>query len=472
MAVEKLEEGVTFTGLLVDELEGTPFVGASLFLDPDRGVTLTVPFMGFDSGEGDQFASVREWFFNDALPPNLIFMCKRADFALFDVRSAGWTTNMAITEGTLRAGDAVAGLRNDTVPLTDPLEVRDFYSQLKGLFEWSRLTAATWTPETDEAGRVRRLNGVVETVPPRTWQQGEAVMTLTSSWSSSDAQGLHVNEWTVLKSSFPTPQPPEVHLAEHRKVQSFLVMMVGKAVPFAKHQLKDEAFAHHGADGTVLENPFRDVVVSETVNEHQKPAPIDRSRKDILVSFNEVDVDGLQRWASHYESWGRFILPAVGLLSREGVFAEDRVSSLAMSLEAAGNLIGEVEGERETYSRGRPSTKTWFFRCFTHLRWDCSAFAETTAGLACAVADNYNTIKHFNRGDFPHLEETTLVGEVVKLTVRSLALKLAKPDHNFPADGSDLFRSMTAYFRHLRMGVKADGQWVEVDDGETPQASD
>lgn len=466
MASQPLEVGVSIAGLLVDGVDGTPYVGASLFLDPDRGVSLHVPFLGFegDGQEGGQFENVRQWFFHDAVPLNMLFRSHKGDFTLCDVKSAGYSTNMFLGEGRLRVGEAVSGLRSHTVALDEPLMVKDFYSQLKGLFEWSRLTAASWTPEVDEQGKVIRLNGVVETVAPRSWSQGEALMTLTSSWtSSSEAQGLHVNEWTVLKSSFPTPQPVSVHLAEHRKFQSFLVMMIGKAVPFSKHQLKDEAFARHSVGGTVLDNPFRDVVVSGTVSEHQKPAPIGKSRQGVLLSFNEVDVDGLERWASHYESWGRFVLPAVGLLSRQGVFAEDRVSSLAMSLEAAGNLIGVVEGEDATYTnRGRKTTATWFFRCLTYLGWDCSAFADTTAGLAQAIADNYNTIKHFDRGDFPDLSETILVGEVVELMVRYLALKLAKPEHAFREGSGFLFRSLADDFNRWGLRVDADGQWVEV----------
>jgi hypothetical protein len=467
VAFEKLVVGGQFTGLLVDGAEETPFVGASLFLDADRGVRVVVPFrggFGFDLGDDNsQFSAVRRWFFSDAAPPNLVFVSKRAEFTLFGVRSIGYSSNLSYAEGTLRAAVAVEGQRDYEIPLDAPLTFGEFSSQLSGLYEWSGLSAATWRPDLDDEGKVVRLSGTVETVPPQSWVQGEATMTLTSNWTSTNNKpGLHVDEWLVLKSSFPSPRSVDDHLKEQRKVQSFVVLMVGNAVPFAKHQVRDDGFAVRNADRSIVERPLREVLVSGTVAEHQQPASIDRNRRGVLVPFADVGVDGLERWGALDKAWERFIFPAVGLLSRDGVFAEDRVSSLSMSLEAAGNLLGEVEGERATYYRGRPVTKTWFFRCFTYLGWDCSGFADSTAGLAKACADNYNSIKHYDRGDFPDLAETVLVGRVLGATVRSLALKLAKPDHVFGSNGNPVFRDLVEHFEHFGIRVNGEGKWVDV----------
>lgn len=466
MVFQGFRAGDSYTGLLVDGVDGTPFVGASLSLDPDRGVILTVPFMNSegDGNSGRQFGIVREWFLPGAVPTNMLFVSQRAEFTLFDVGFARLVNNLRVAEGTLRVGVAVAGLRAENVPLQKPLELKHLYSEIKGLYEWSGITGANWTPETDDAGRVQRLRGALETVEPRTWQQGQAAMTLNNKWTAStQAQGLHAPERTVLRSSFPTPQPLSAHLLEHRKFQAFLVMMSGKSAPFAKHQLEDESFARWRADGSVADRPSRDVIVSATFTEHQRLHPIEKGATGFIASISKIDVAGLERWASNYEDWRRFILPAVGLLARQGIFVEDKVSSLAMSLEAAGHAIGKVEGEEKTYGhKNKKTTATWFFRCFAHLGWDFSALADSSIGLARAVASNYNDIKHADRGDFPRFEETSLVAEVLELTARSIALKLAEPDAGQTLEQSQLYRRLISKFDGYHLHVNGHGKWVQV----------
>jgi hypothetical protein len=52
---------------------------------------------------------------------------------------------------------------------------------------------------------------------------------------------------------------------------------------------------------------------------------------------------------------------------------------------------------------------------------------ESIAGLSHAVANTYNGIKHFDRGEFPDNQETYLVSLVLRQVVRLMALNMLDP---------------------------------------------
>lgn len=132
-----------------------------------------------------------------------------------------------------------------------------------------------------------------------------------------------------------------------------------------------------------------------------------------------------------------------------------------MALEAAGQLIGLREGEEATWGRGKPSTATYVFRCLDLLAVKWGDYISSDIGLARAIANNYNDVKHFDRGDFPDHEETYLVSSVNKLLVRLLALHLTgKGDELLEPyrDGKELW-PIQQRFEVVGMRVDDDGNW-------------
>ncbi|WP_147999324.1 hypothetical protein [Streptomyces sp. uw30] len=131
----------------------------------------------------------------------------------------------------------------------------------------------------------------------------------------------------------------------------------------------------------------------------------------------------------------------------------------AMSMEAAGGLIGDVDGESATYSHGgRPTTATYMYRCLKKSGWDWSGICTSDTGLARAIANNYNTIKHFDRGQFPDPTETYLVSSVAALVVRMIAMRIARSDQGT----TELFSERIHDFDRLKDEFEAYG--VIVDD--------
>lgn len=69
MAIERLNFGESRAGLLIDGVEQTPFVGATLRLE-EVGVEVEVPYLPGD--QFPQFAHVDEWFRHRTPPTNML----------------------------------------------------------------------------------------------------------------------------------------------------------------------------------------------------------------------------------------------------------------------------------------------------------------------------------------------------------------------------------------------------------------
>ena len=99
----------------------------------------------------------------------------------------------------------------------------------------------------------------------------------------------------------------------------------------------------------------------------------------------------------------------------------------------AGHIIGEVDGERESWSKAKrpqPITSTYVFRALAAVNLDWSDVAASPLALARAIANNYNDVKHPERGPMPPAEHTYVAGKIALLVVRLLALRLMEPDMN------------------------------------------
>lgn len=138
--------------------------------------------------------------------------------------------------------------------------------------------------------------------------------------------------------------------------------------------------------------------------------------------------------------------------------------STSTSLEAAGQLIGVRENEETTYGRNvRPTTATNVYRCLHLLGITWPEQIVSIEGLAQAIADNYNTIKHADRGDFPDARHSILVSHINRWIVRLLALHLTgKGDDllkDYRSSTSNQLWALRQYFDGYELGIDAQGAW-------------
>ncbi|MET7823103.1 hypothetical protein ABZT23_00285 [Streptomyces sp. NPDC005386] len=436
---------------------------ATLTHDKERGVRLEVPYIHHSDVE--QFKNAERWFETATPPKNLTFTTKDGIASLFGCRYSGHTMNFGY-------GYAAGYITPEEVVLTPregdtaaALAVSELQSELDGLSEWTRFHAIKHDRETNSEGRIKKVTVTAESLESLTWQQGEAEMNLTTSWTTKpEPSGFHVSEWIALKSSFATHRPTLEHFKEQRKVAALLKLNFGRPLYFRRHQIRDGLFPDRAMNGDHKGTSFHEYVGRRTFRNFSQPVPTEKDLGEPIFYLAQVGGEGLTHWNDNYETWKRFIDPVVSVLSRHGVALEDVVVSASMSIEAAGNLIGHVTGEQATYGRGRPTTATYAFRVIAKLGLDFTGIAESSTGMARSMANNYNTIKHYNRGEFPDPLETYIVGHVAMLAVRLLASTLVDPSGQLAQEyvSAGKFDSFKNDLKQTELYVKDSGSFEKI----------
>lgn len=427
MALRELSIGDSLAGVLVDGMEDTPFVVATLTYTETRGVRIEVPYIY--RAQTEQFRSAETWFDTGTPPNNLAFLTKGGTLSLFGCQYSGHSMNIGqgYSMGIIAPDEVVLKGRDGT--FADPLAVTQCKSEIDGLSEWTGFKAVDHERFTDGHGRIQKVVVTAKSVEGLSWRQGDATMTLSTTWSTSKSSpGFQISERVTLESSFSAPRAFADHLAEQRKVLSLLTLMFGRPVHFRRHEIRDDRFPDKTLSGGGIGKSFHELISRRTVREFSQPRPTVKELGRPLAFMVQVGVSGLTQWNQNYQDWKRFIEPTVSALRTSGGVLENIVVNASMSLEAAGNLLGPVSGEEETLNRaGRPTIATHVFRSIASLDLDWSKVSESVVGLSRAIAKNYNTIKHYDRGEFPDPSQTYVVSMVATTVVRLLALRLLDP---------------------------------------------
>ncbi|MFC0673021.1 ApeA N-terminal domain 1-containing protein [Brachybacterium hainanense] len=469
MQMKRLEFGDSLSGLLIDGVDGTPYVGATILMTQERGITVEVPYLPDPSIE--QFNHVLTWFRDQSPPSNMLFATRDGTISLFDVVWSGQTETWdgsRTSVGTLRPTVTAFGVRPG--PLEPPLVIEELRSRLDGLNEWSRLSCVEQKNGLNEANKVRSVEMHIQQNDGLTWRQGEVTMAIRAGWRYSTSEDgynrlISLQDNAFIESSSDSGQMPFLdHLIEQRKVANLMVFLFGLPLSFREHNLRDELFAT-----STSKRPEIEVVSSYSYRERRNEVPTPKKLGRPLAHMAQIGSEGLEAWSENYETWKRFILPSAGALGNPASFLEDIIVSTSMSIEAAGVIIGERPGERETWSRARnpkPTTATYAFRCLDVLDAHWPDPIADRVSLARAVANNYNDVKHFDRGDFPQHDESHVVSEVNQMIVRLLAICLTGKEKElltpYRRDGGfhEIQQMLDAYTLSLDKG----GKWKRASD--------
>jgi hypothetical protein len=259
--------------------------------------------------------------------------------------------------------------------------------------------------------------------------QGEAKMSLQSTWKpSSDRPGIHLDDLVTLKSRFKTPRPVDDHLYHHRCFRDFITIIHGCGIYFRRHTARDQAFPYMTLDGSVHGAENVELICNRTVTDYGHPEPSSSALFQPILSIKSVTPKLLTTWAGKYKEWARAILPLVGVLQRSGLFVEVILVNASMSVEATGQLIGQVSGEWVTYGKnGSATTATYYFRLLEYSSIDLSRVSRSNQDSARALADVYNSVKHADRGPFPEFAFAHFGGQLALLLARISITKLLAP---------------------------------------------
>lgn len=458
--------GDTVPGLIVDNVEGTPYVTGMLAFEELKGINLLIPFLN----NTPQFASVKGWARAGRPPSNLQLLTGSGRFTLYGCRTSGSSLNFG-GQGfsTVQVKPQEVVFKDRDGDFEDALEVTELRSHIDGLTEWTDMGATSYSFVPDENNRVQKISVEVESPPPLTWSHGDVTFDLSTKWMTDQEEpGFRIREWVCLTTRYETSRPCSDHFEEQRKVIALLTLMYGQPVVFRRHEIRDSRFNAKVMTGKIVDVPFFEMVSENTVSDYWRPLP--EKLKHPLATASEIAVVGLERWAAEFDKWQRVIHPAAGTLRRPESYLEDHVVNASVSLEAAGHIIGEVEGEKSSWHRGRPTTATFVFRSLATVNLDWSDFAESPMALAKAIAGNYNDVKHAKRGPMPPAEHTYVAGEVALLVVRLLALRLMEPTMTLiKAYGKDWkFGHFKKQIVDLNIYVDADGKFGPCPQEQSP----
>jgi len=255
------------------------------------------------------------------------------------------------------------------------------------------------------------------------------------------------------------------HLSEHQKFKDLMTFIFGCQLSFRRHCLHDEHFDMRFINGDSTGHiPFVEFVSLDTVEERQREVPEMRNLGKPIAELAEIGVDGLQAWARKYDEWERFILPSVNVLGRRCGSIEDSVISTCMSIEAAASKMGAVRGEECVGgARGRRNLPiaACVYRCLKTVDIQWPDRISSLEGLAKAIANVYNSIKHADRGRFPDVVKVRVICRVNEMIVRMLAVYVAGagdvvfPRYRQSMELLSIAQVLSAYDCHIR----DDGSW-------------
>lgn len=149
--------------LLVDGVEETPYVGATLRMT-EAGVEVEVPYMpGFAV---PQFEHVDQWFRRMTLPENVVVHTREGNILLYGCRWSGHSdaTGSRVGSGRFTATETLLHSRDRR--LADPLTVKLCQSSADGLNRWSRITTVRTERTGDEEQRTNALDIQVQSPEP------------------------------------------------------------------------------------------------------------------------------------------------------------------------------------------------------------------------------------------------------------------------------------------------------------------
>lgn len=463
MAITTLTPGQSYVGLLIDGVTGTPYTGATLRME-DRGPVVDVPFISHDST--GQFTHVDAWFRTQTPPQNLILHTPEGVIGLYGIRWRSHSVRSGVSLGQLAPTETLLGRYEGS--LDEPFKVSEARSKVDGLRQWTQLYGITSDREISADGS-EELVVRVSTGAESTWQQGEATMSFVSDWRTATPEidphsGLNISTHPVLVSKFSEPRPLSDHITEQRKVVHLLTLIAGSPIHFRQHRVGDEQIVVRSAGATVLGHPKVEAISSHTVQDYAQPQPKKRALDNMLTRFSDVGEDGMVRWNEQYDRWKKFILPATGNFGRSGSFMEDTIISMSMSLEAAGKIIGERPGEDETYENNRPITATQVYRCLDVIGVPWGEIGSN-AGIARGIARIYNSIKHFNRGEYPDVAVSHLVSGISQMIVRLMTLHLLDESGSLLTRYREVgaMRDLENRAKHYRIAFDSRGNTVSTE---------
>lgn len=484
MSANGLVPGESHAVTLVDGVPNTPHVTAVLTLEKSGTIRVVVPYVR----DAEEHATVQAWFDSDGVPPHLLAFGSNMRLELFGCRNSGYVRfgGYAATEGHIWVEDALMGVR--TSEFDAPLQVREVTSYVDGLYEWARLSSveSEYDSQGEDWDRENLLMYTVQATEGLVWQQEGATASIRSTFQGAAGRGINIEDQAVIRTRFVEPRPFQDHLREQRAFVSLLSIIFGCPIAFRRHVARDDSLRLRNLGGGDMGMASVDVISRQTSAEHLRPVPEASDFHHPIIRMPSLTSSHLESWRDGVDEWERIVLPIAGIfrVPASSTFVENVAMNSAVSLEALGEkYIPFQDGEHDTYRKAMRNldsaekmrdsavskttigkcrtTTTDIYRALVSVGINWTSIAVSTVGLARAIADNYNGIKHPGMGAMPDSFQTAVLSDISCGVARLSILKLIGVD---PAasgvDAYQLFRRADQRLSSESLIIDHDGNFV------------
>lgn len=423
MKIEELPPGESLAGYIVDGIEDTPYIGATLVVDEYWGPLLSFshPMMhGLDERGSAQFSAMAKWAEDaSSIPPVLVFVCAEGRAAFFNCGFLRSKENWAFgVNFTLRPETILYGTFE--VPFGEQLALTSLKSCMSGLGEFMGTSVFNTSRETDDEGRSQSYTATVKSPEAIEFSVAEYDLKFSLSWRSTMPNGLelHMQASAWFETHCSSGRTIAEHLALHRQMRAILALNFGNGAWISEH-LSTLSGDPTRAIRTTHVSTFKEAL-NEAARDRRKTSPG-------LTSLQRVDLGRISDWLENRDYWSRATGPVLSLLQRETYAIEDRVIAAGIAVETIGKRIPRADGEEVTYKLiGQRKVKTfatWMFRCISGCGLDFAGSGHSNYALAQAFAQTYNKTKHYEQARQPEQVTTRYLGQFGLLVIRAVALK-------------------------------------------------
>lgn len=438
---------------------GLPVQSATLTFDAAQGAEIHIAYLREPPDSPNaQFARANAWFrrFGEDLPKTLVFMDDSGVVTLNGLRASH------LSQGGYPLGRARASVAIFERPreLRDEYLVHELASTIDGLEEFTRFEPITHDVEYFPDGH-HRTTVVVESVDSVEWAANGYAYAIKSnvSWAAQNGRYFRVvdSEPFILTKSEAGASPLD-HLAAQWPIRSLLILIHGQPLAWRSHRLRDEQFPLWMMDGSARDPHFVEVQFQGTVAQHAAARPSSPHFSHPPLRLGEISPSALADWVALYNGNDVFeqaVQPAVEVLNGASRFLEPQLMMLAISLDRFGYFLYGDRRQRRI--------ATHIEKCMDEAEIDWPSIGSRR-GVALAIANANNDLKHPDRETSPPSRQLTALVELCKLIVRAQAFTLlgvdAEKRARFVSRSNDALNALQM-FRDARLTIGDDGAFSE-----------
>lgn len=455
-----LEPGDVRVGHVLEAYDqADPVQGATLTFD-DRGAELQVAYL-LESKSHDpephQFLRANSWFsFNNGdLPKTVLFADNRGWVTLSGARVTG-TSMGNFPHGRIRARVVIF---NRPRTVQTEYAVTEFMSTIDGLEAFARFEPVKYDIQRKDDGG-HRVELVVDASENVTWTAGgfDYEVHANVAWTGQDGRSFDIlDNRPYLQTSREGGATIYEHYHAQLPIRALLILIHGSPLSWRSHKLRDNEFPMWMMDGSDHGPSSVHVILEATVRQHRAEEPESSDFVFSAFRLHDLGADGLAKWIELYanDDLRRAVEPAVEVINGATKFLEPQLMMLAISLDRFGYYRYQ-DGERRAMNEH-------IAKCLEAADLDWPQIGSRI-GIAKAIANVNNDLKHPDRADYPETDELAAITRLSEIIARAQLFDLLGVDDQLRTEfvRSNDARHAVESFTNLGITVTDDGKFLHA----------